>query len=255
MPQYFFGFYHWRRRSHSAALLLVAILLVSIATLLPFYLKLPVLGIALILAGCGLRGIRKLIKPHPWAVEKKKYNILAESLPLDTAETVVDFGCGTGRSVVGLSPHVNKGTTIIGVDRFDDQIILGNTPSVTSRNAATAGLSVELFRADGRSIPLCEDSIDVVIVSQVLHDLPEADVDCILAELARICAPDGQLGLIELPLVADSETVDVSFWTRKIEDVGFDLISVETIPWKEGQERVILSATPKAEQEHPPRSV
>jgi ubiquinone/menaquinone biosynthesis C-methylase UbiE len=193
----------------------------------------------------GLAGLRLLFKPRPWEVQRAKYELLNDSLELETAGTVLDFGCGTGRSLVGIAPHIDPSSTTIGIDRFDDQIILGNTPHLASKNASKAGLDTVLLKGDGRELPLADNSMERIVVSQVLHDLPESTTTAILSELARVCTPDGRLGLIELPLVADAKEVQASYWPDRLTRAGFEVRTVDSLPWKEEKCRSLVVASPE----------
>lgn len=246
---YYFGIYHWRSQMRSLGALLLGLGLAAVALVLPR----PVgPGLAVLALGSGVywgRGVERLLRPRPWKLDQAKYDALADPLLLSEADRVLDFGCGTGRSLVGLAPHLAPDSTLVGLDRFDDRIIFGNSPRVAARNTKKAGLTVEFLRADGRALPVATDAIDVVTVSQVLHDLPEPVVDLILPELRRVLAPRGQLGLIELPLVDDSRSVGPEFWTEKLVESGFNIEFVEQWPWKDDQTRVLVVASPTSESE------
>lgn len=240
---YYFGVYHWRKQVHSIALLGIALLLAGVAYPLSSARERAV-GIAALAVGAhGASGARKLLRPRPWAVSQQKYDTLAKHLPLDEADRVLDVGCGTGRSLVGLSPHVS-GASVTALDRFDDSVILGNVPRLARRNAAAADLGVALLAGDGTTLPLRDGSFDVVTVNMVLHDLPEVEARRILAELRRVCKPGGTVGLLELPLIDDEQFVPAEFWQELLNDTGFDIEAVDSLPWKDDHEYVVLIATP-----------
>ena len=242
--RYYFGFYHWQRHRRQLLGTLVGIATAGIGLVTG-----GIAGIGATVAGVGLavlsgRGLRVLFKPSPWNVDRDRFDHLATVLPLDSADAVVDIGCGTGRSVVGFADHLDPDARVIGIDPFDDEIILGNSPSLARRNAERAELDVEVLRADGTGIPIAADSVDVVTVVQVLHDLPEAAASGILAEAARICRPDGRIGIIELPLVNDERTVAPDHWRSVTEAAGMQIESFETVPWKGDMEKALLTARP-----------
>ena len=74
----------------------------------------------------GATAARRLLSPPPWALNREPYATLASALPFARADRALDIGCGTGRSLVGLSPSVPDSCTVLGLDVFDDRIILGN---------------------------------------------------------------------------------------------------------------------------------
>lgn len=240
--RYYFGLYHWRRH-RMAVLELTVGLVIILATLVGS----PRYSVALILGGLALGGhavadLRTLFKPRPWHVDRDRFDRLAATLPLDNAGTVVDLGCGTGRSFVGLAPHLSAESTVIGVDRFDDEVILGNSPTLAERNARKAGEDVEIVTGDATALPLETDTVDVVIISQVLHDLPEPAIRSFLREVRRICHPGGTIGLVELPLVNDERSVSSDYWREAVETAGMTVTSMETVPWKGGQSKAIITA-------------
>jgi SAM-dependent methyltransferase len=244
--RYYFGFYHWQR--HRLQLLGTLIGLVTAAIGLAVG---GIAGIGATVAGGGLavlsaRGLRVLFKPSPWNLDRDRFDRLAALLPFESADTVLDIGCGTGRSVVGFAEHLDHARNIIGLDPFDEEIILGNSPSLATRNAERAALDLEVLRADGTEIPIATDSVDVVTIVQVLHDLPEAAANGILDEAARICRPDGRVGIIELPLVNDEKPVGPEHWRTATEATGMQVENFETVPWKGDMQKVILTARPSS---------
>jgi SAM-dependent methyltransferase len=87
----------------------------------------------------GATAAGRLLSPPPWALDREPYAALASALPFARADRALDIGCGTGRSLVGLAPSVPESCRVLGLDVFDDHIILGNGPafpSATSRSNA-----------------------------------------------------------------------------------------------------------------------
>ena len=244
---YYFGVYHWRKRLRAVALLASALLLAGVASLLSFPIKLLIGVSALGIGVYGAMDAKKVFRPRPWAVNQRKYDTLADQLPIDEAERVLDIGCGTGRSLVGLSPHLSDSSSITGLDRFDDRIILGNVPRLAQRNTAAAGLDITLLAGDAATLPIHDGAYDILTVCMVLHDLPEDDARCILQELRRVCSSEGTIGLLELPLINDQKLVSSQFWQDLVTDAGFTIESVRALPWKEDRDFVILTATPRDE--------
>lgn len=233
-PRYYFGVYHWRRRFRSLALAAVAF---AVAVVVGSRTRYRSRRIATSLAASvaavrGFRTLRQLTGPTPWSLERAKYDALASRLPFDRADRVLDVGCGTGRSLVGIAPHVPAGTDVVGLDVFDDRVILGNGPRLAHRNAARAGLSVEPVAGDAATLPLQDDSIDVATACRVLHDLPASSAEGALSELRRVCAPDGTVGILELPLVPDDVADDLdpeAYWVDRVLEAGFGIESLERL--------------------------
>lgn len=196
-------------------------------------------------AGRGVGGFSKLFRPPPWALERYKYEALAVELPLGRAQRVLDVGCGTGRSLVGLAPHLPESTSVVGLDVFDDRVILGNAPLLARRNAREAGIEITPVRGDAAHLPVATGSQDVVTACRVLHDLPEEDVDAALREARRVCAPDGVLGVLELPVVPDGVDDPEAYWRSRITEAGFSVRRTRRVErTRDGEPYVVIVARP-----------
>lgn len=242
---YYFGIYHWRKGVRAAAAIAAATLLAGVASRLRSRGRLLTGVAALGLGAAGARGVDTLLHPRPWSLNRRRYEALAAALPLEDAESLLDVGCGTGRSLVGLAPAVADDCAVTGLDRFDDRIILGNAPGLARENARKAGLDPELVAGDATEMPLDAGSHEVVTSCMMLHDLPESTARAALSEMARVCAPEGTVGLVELPLIDDERTVRPAFWEELVVDAGLEVESVESFPWPGGEgEYAVVTATP-----------
>ncbi len=240
---YYFGIYHWRRRFRRV---LVAGGLVAAGLVL--WVRGGVLsrGAGLILAAVGAtRGagpLDRLLSPPPWQPDRWKYRALREAMPYGEADRALDVGCGTGRSLVGLAPAVPSDCRLLGLDVFDDRIILGNGPALARRNAAEAGPDAEIVAGDAAALPVASESLDVVTACRVLHDLPREAAESALVEARRGLGPDGTLGVLELPIPHDTEAEPLGYWTGLVADAGF---AVEEARELEAGSYYLIVATPE----------
>jgi SAM-dependent methyltransferase len=219
---YYFGIYHWRRRFRR---LLSAVALVVTGLLVSRWngTRSRAAGLVLVAAGAkrGRGPLERLLSPPPWQPDDWKYRALREAMPYEEAERALDVGCGTGRSLVGLAPAVPERCRLLGLDVFDDRVILGNGPALARRNAAEAGLDAELVAGDAARLPIASESQDVVTACRVLHDLPKEAAESTLAEAHRVLSPAGTLGVLALPIPHDSETEPLGYWEELVADAGF----------------------------------
>ncbi|WP_254538209.1 class I SAM-dependent methyltransferase [Halomarina litorea] len=220
---YYFGIYHWRRRGRAIALGTLSVVLGGLLAVRPgrSLRRLAGLGAACWGARSGGRALRRLAGSPPWHVETAKYEALAALLPLDDADAVLDVGCGTGRSLVGLAGALSAGTTLLGLDVFDDRVILGNGPALARRNARLAGVDPALLRGDAARLPVVDGGVDVVTACRVLHDLPREAARRAVREAHRACSPGGTLGVLELPLPHDADADPATYWRDLVREAGF----------------------------------
>jgi len=242
---YNFGIYHWRRhlRTVVASVLALAALALAFRRSERPLSRLAVgLGALAVAANLGAVG-RKLLTPVPWVVGRQKYDVLSAALALDEPRRVLDVGSGTGRSIVGVAPYLPDHSEVTALDVFDDRIVLGNTPQRAGSNLAKAGVDGDVLIGDAARMPVSDDSHDLVVISRLLHDVPERTARRTLAEARRVLEPGGQLGVLELPIVP-GETDPERYWRDLVSEAGFTVDTVRRPAWKDDRDYVVLAATP-----------
>ncbi|WP_049935482.1 class I SAM-dependent methyltransferase [Haloplanus natans] len=247
-PTYFFGVYHWRERLSRIAL--SALLICAAAAVVRRGRRLVRLAAVAVGLGAAYRGgdaARRLLTPPPWALDRAKYDGLASVLPLDDIDRHLDVGCGSGRSLVGLAPHLPDGCTVVGLDTFDDRVILGNGPALARQNGARAGVDVSPVAGDASRLPFADGRFDAVTACRVVHDIPEDRRAAAVDELRRVCADDGVVGLLELPITPEGVDDYEAYWRRCLEDAGLRVERVTRVerPRRPGKPYVAIAATPR----------
>jgi SAM-dependent methyltransferase len=95
-------------------------------------------------------------------------------------KAVLDFGCGNGfKSIYYASMGANR---TVGVDVSLDV-------SLAKKVAEEKGLMVEYLPMEGALVPLADDSIDLVISSNVLEHVEQPEIT--LKEISRVLKPGG----------------------------------------------------------------
>lgn len=124
---------------------------------------------------------------------------LINALNLHGSETVVDVGCGRGLLLNAAARRLTTGKAI-GIDLWQGVDQSGNKPEITLANAQSEGVAdrVEVKTGDMRQLPFEDETVDVVVSSLAIHNIP--DKDCrvrAVQEIARVLRPNGQVALLD----------------------------------------------------------
>lgn len=124
---------------------------------------------------------------------------ILEGLGLRGDETLLDLGCGRGAVLLAAAKLLPHGRAI-GVDIWRaDQT--DNSMQNTMRNAELEGVAdrVEVRTADITELPFDDNSIDVIVSSLVVHNIPSAEARAkAISEAARVLRPGGRLAVADL---------------------------------------------------------
>ena len=130
----------------------------------------------------------------------------------DGSAMVVDFGCGTGTSTRRLAKQYPGATRLVGIDLSPYFIDVGTTLLKLSPDAVGIGEDgqdgwitsidaderIDLRQGDIARTGLPEDSVSVVNLSLVMHELPVSAAKAVVNEAFRILQPGGQMWISEM---------------------------------------------------------
>ena len=125
---------------------------------------------------------RQLVPGRSWAAWSRALGLLLPPV------RVADLGCGDGYLTIEASRWASH---VVGVDR--SAAVLDRARTLAERRRAT---NITWQRGELDALPLADASVDIALLSQVLHHA--GDPERAVAEAARILVPGGRLLVLEL---------------------------------------------------------
>ena len=158
---------------------------------------------------------------------------------LHEGETVLDLGSGGGIDVLLSARRVGLTGKVYGLDMTEEMLALA---AANARNAGAT--NVEFLKGTIESIPLPDNSVDVVISNCVIN--LSSDKDAVLREAFRVLKPGGRFAVSDVVVRGDvpadirrsmelwvgciAGALEETEYATKLRAAGF--IDVEVEPWR-----------------------
>jgi arsenite methyltransferase len=128
---------------------------------------------------------------------------------IEPGQVVLDLGCGAGTDLLIAAQMVGPEGRAIGIDMTATML------ERARESAAEMGLeNVELHQGLIESLPLPDESVDVVISNGVIDLVP--DKDTVFAEIDRVLRPGGRLQVADVIIhteVSEDARKRIDLWT------------------------------------------
>lgn len=150
---------------------------------------------------------------------------LLDRLAIGTSDTVLDVGCGHGLMLLGAAQRATQGH-VIGVDLWSQRDQGDNRAEATLENAVREGVRerVEVRDGDMRSLPLDDASVDVVVSSLAIHNIPDAAGRATACrEMVRVLRPGGRVGILDI--------ANISAYAKSFRAAGLAVEHTGFTPW------------------------
>ena len=170
--------------------------------------------------------IRRFLEPPDKLISK---------LDLRSTDVVVDFGCGPGFYTIPIATIVARTIAVDISPRILEKM---------NSNARKNGVTVEFLATDGTEIKLEDQSVDLIFLSHVFHEV--VDKRKVLNEFLRVLKRSGRLAIVErtrgglLSGRVGPPIVDQMKVVQDLERAGFSI--VQTIAY--GNDSIIVGKQP-----------
>jgi len=175
--------------------------------------------------------------PMPRGAGKSSFELieagkLFQVLALKPWYTVLDMGSGTGTYSLAMAKIIGGGGCVYAADLWEE-----GTARLQERIERRDEKNVRPILADvSKTLPLPGDSMDLILMATVLHDLKEADVqDGALTEARRLLKSHGVFAVVEFTKVPGPPGPPISIRlspdevTALVEPFGFTRTGLQEI--------------------------
>lgn len=153
-------------------------------------------------------------------------DMVMDKMGLQKHDVVADLGAGNGYFTIPIATYTNE--TVYAVD-LEPQMLESLKESADHEQLN----NIEQMTAELDNTPIPDQSVDKVLVSQVIHEVPS--LENAMREFKRILKPDGELFLIDFNLTdSDGPPMHIRIpsdtMAGKLEEMGFSTTVMDLNP-------------------------
>jgi ubiquinone/menaquinone biosynthesis C-methylase UbiE len=112
---------------------------------------------------------------------------LVDLARVESGESVLDVGCGTGSLAIAVARHVGSSGLVCGIDASPEMI------ARATAKARKANVKVNFTHALAETLPFPDRHFDVVLSTVMLHHLPRKARQQCVTEMRRVLKPEGRV--------------------------------------------------------------
>ena len=141
--------------------------------------------------------------------EKRFTDIGIQMLDVQTGESILEIGCGTGHALVEFANRA-RGGKVIAIDLSEGMIKAARK----RLQGKVQKRSVDLCQADGAFIPFPDKSFDILFISFTLELFDTPEIPKVLCEIHRVLKEGGRLGVVSL-IKQETSAVRIYEWFHR----------------------------------------
>lgn len=138
---------------------------------------------------------------------------------IQSGQTVLDMGCGTGTLTLMIK-QTQPNATVYGLD-IDLQIL-----DIAQKKADQAGKHIDLQQSTATCLPYLNESFDHLFASLVLHHLTRQDKQLAIKEAFRVLKAGGIFHVADFGKPHDTAMWLISWLTRWFEEVHDNILGL-----------------------------
>jgi demethylmenaquinone methyltransferase / 2-methoxy-6-polyprenyl-1,4-benzoquinol methylase len=121
-----------------------------------------------------------------------------KSLRFKEGLPILDVCCGTGDLAIAIADATSKETQVVGTDFCFDMLSIARKKESkrSTKHSDSSRRTVPFLEADSMNLPFADDQFQCVTVAFGLRNVAETERG--LSEMTRVCAPGGQVMVLEL---------------------------------------------------------